>query len=78
MCARPLIAQHEVRMPTITNLRGIDVAAAYGGAPVHGFVIALGLSSLHLLRRVPCAWSPFVRWPPSPAAKRPPSVKQTA
>jgi hypothetical protein len=28
MCARPLIAQHEVRIPTITNLRGIDVAAA--------------------------------------------------
>jgi hypothetical protein len=27
MCARPLIAQHEVRIPTITNLRGIDVAA---------------------------------------------------
>jgi hypothetical protein len=28
MCARPLIAQHEVLIPTITSLRGIDVAAA--------------------------------------------------
>jgi hypothetical protein len=28
MCARPLIAQHEVRIPTITSLSGIDVAAA--------------------------------------------------
>jgi len=28
MCAHPQIAKHEVRVPIITNLRGIDVAAA--------------------------------------------------